>query len=164
MGTAGNYEIAGNYGNSRGIMQPGIAAAHGTVGAVWSGIGWSGRRPKPGTRRSLICIQDNPVSSFVCNAVGIPFWICAHGFAICTPIPSNLPALKRCFSDVEMQEGGACLFWLAGERWFELGIVEVTLCLEGKAKVRPRRTLDRPGCGSTTSPPSFRTVQFNEPV
>ena len=23
--------------------------------------------------------------SFVCNAVRIPFWICAHGFAICTP-------------------------------------------------------------------------------
>ena len=60
MGTAGNDEIAGNYGNSRGIMQPGIAAAHGTVGAVWSGIGWSGRRPKPGTRRSLICIRHNP--------------------------------------------------------------------------------------------------------
>ena len=39
MGTAGNYEISGNYGNSRGIMQPGVAAAHGTVGAVWSGIG-----------------------------------------------------------------------------------------------------------------------------
>ena len=39
-------------------MQPGLAA-HGTVAAVWSGIpGW----PKPGTRRSLICIQHNPSS------------------------------------------------------------------------------------------------------
>ena len=163
MGTAGNYEIAGNYGNSRGIMQPGVAAAHGTVGAVWSGIGWSGRRPKPGTRRSLICIQDNPVSSFVCNAVGIPFWICAHGFQICTrpshptfPLGKDISLMLRC------KKAGLASF--AGERWFELGIMGVTLRLEGNAKVRPRRTLDGPGCGSTTSAPSFRTVQFNEPV
>ena len=93
-----------------GIMQLGIEA-HGTVCAVWSGIGVVGMARARNTSLADLHTTQPLVSSFVCNAVGIPFWICAHAFLICTPFPSNLPALKRHIYDVEMQEGGARLIW-----------------------------------------------------
>ena len=120
----------------------------------WLTVVWSEMAKAENTSLADLHFCIHNLVSFVCNAVGIPFWICAHVLRFARL--HMLPSRYHC-SGAEMQGEFASI---DSERWFAL-VMEVTLCLPGNKKARQRggHRLAGPGCGHTASnPASFRTT------